>query len=89
MEEALVPLVGTRPQEGKPAPAWAISRKNKDRVARWTMGLLAGFVVLLVPLIAGALYLRAQPILQIGIRSRGCLDSIPLSRVRYGSRASV
>jgi phosphate transport system permease protein len=69
MEEALVPLVGTRPQEGKPAPAWAISRKNKDRVARWTMGLLAGFVVLLVPLIAGALYLRAQPIL--AVRSLG------------------
>lgn len=43
--------------------SWGLSRRNKERVARSWMGLLAVAVVLLVPLIAGALYLRARPIL--------------------------
>lgn len=38
-------------------------RRNRDRLARQLMGLLTFSAVLSVPLIAGALYLRARPIL--------------------------
>jgi phosphate transport system permease protein len=66
MEGALAPLVGQRPRGERPAPAWGVSRRARDRMAQGTMGALAGLVVLLVPLIAGALYLRARPILGVG-----------------------
>jgi phosphate transport system permease protein len=42
-----------------------LNRRAKDRLARWTMGLLALAVGLLVPLIAAALFLRARPILAL------------------------
>jgi phosphate transport system permease protein len=59
MEEVLLPVH----YKQRRRPSWGISRRNKERVARWWMGLLTVAVVSLVPLIAGALYLRSRPIL--------------------------
>lgn len=50
MEDALVVTIRRR-------------RQRRDRLARWLMGLLSLAAVLLVPLIAGALLVRARPIL--------------------------
>lgn len=42
-----------------------LNRRAKDQLARWSTGLLTLAAGLLVPLIAAALFLRAQPILAV------------------------
>ena len=65
MEEILAPIARPKPQGEQPAISWRVSRQGKDRLAHRLMGLLSLGTVLLVPLVAIALLLRAQPILAI------------------------
>jgi phosphate transport system permease protein len=57
MREILAPVVQYR------HPSLRVSRQGKDRLSRRLMGLLTLAAVLLVPLVALALFLRARPIL--------------------------
>jgi phosphate transport system permease protein len=66
MDEALAPLAQPRPRRKRPflaAISWGLSRQSTDRLSEWWMGLLSLMAVLLVPLLAVALLLRARPIL--------------------------
>jgi phosphate transport system permease protein len=63
MQEILAPIVQPRPRGEPPSFTWSLSRQRRDRLARWGMGLLSLTAVLLVPLVAVALFLRARPIL--------------------------
>jgi phosphate transport system permease protein len=65
MEEILAPIARPKPQRESPAISWRVSRQEKDQLARRTMGLLSLGAVLLVPLVAVALFLRAHPLLAI------------------------
>lgn len=49
----------------RPGPSLGPSRRARDRLAKWTMGLLTLIAGLLVPLMAIALFLRARPILAV------------------------
>jgi phosphate transport system permease protein len=49
----------------RPGPSPGPSRQARDRLAKWTMGLLTLIAGLLVPLMAIALFLRARPILAV------------------------
>jgi len=48
-----------------PDPVLGPNRRAKDRLAKWTMGLLTLTVSLLVPVMALALFLRARPIFAV------------------------
>ena len=63
MKDGLVALVWHRRQNKKGAALQWLNRQRKDRLSARLMGLLSLLVVLLVPLIALALFLRARPIL--------------------------
>jgi phosphate transport system permease protein len=63
MEEILAPVIQPREKRERPAIFQGLRRTHKDKVARVAMGLLAGAVVMLVPLIGLALFVRARPIL--------------------------
>ncbi len=65
MDKALVPLARPRPRRARPSASWRIDRLAKDRLSQRWMGLLSLLAVLLVPLLAAALYLRARPILMV------------------------
>jgi phosphate transport system permease protein len=63
MEEILAPVVRSKRWEARQVLSRGLNRQGRDRLARRLMGLLSLAAVLLVPLIAGALFLRARPIL--------------------------
>jgi phosphate transport system permease protein len=66
MDKVLAPIAQSRPGRNRPfrlAISWGLSRKGKDRLSEWWMGLLSLLAVLLVPLLTVALFLRARPIL--------------------------
>jgi phosphate transport system permease protein len=63
MSEILAPVIRARRQGMGRAALLKLTRRRKDRLARRLMGLLTTGAVLLVPLIAAALLLRAWPIL--------------------------
>jgi phosphate transport system permease protein len=63
MDEVLAPLAQRRPRGERPSIPWGLSRQARDRLSKWWMGLLSLCAVLLVPLLAVALFLRARPIL--------------------------
>ena len=65
MEEILAPLSQRKPRREKQGFSIGPSRWQKDQWAGRLMGLLTLSAVLLVPLIAAALYLRARPILAV------------------------
>ncbi len=63
MEEILVPLPRSKQQREWRGIVLGLSRRQQDRLIARLTGLLAISAVLLVPLIAVALYLRTRPIL--------------------------
>jgi phosphate transport system permease protein len=63
MKELLTPTVPYRQQNASRIVSQRLSRQKKDRLSARLMGLLTLSAVLLVPLIALALFLRSRPIL--------------------------
>jgi phosphate transport system permease protein len=63
MEEILAPITRPRRQREKPSRQLRLSRLAQDRLAKGWMGTLAWAAVMLLPLMAIALFLRARPIL--------------------------
>ena len=63
MEEILAPVIQPREKRERPAIFQGLRRTHKDKLARVAIGLLAWAVVMLVPLIGLALFVRARPIL--------------------------
>jgi phosphate transport system permease protein len=65
MKALLTPMVRYRRQVESRAVSQRLSRQKKDRLSARFMGLLTLSAVLLVPLIALALFLRTRPVLAI------------------------
>jgi phosphate transport system permease protein len=63
MNEILTSLVRYRSQASSPVVSHRHGRRRKDRLSARLMGLLTLATVLMVPLLAVALFLRARPIL--------------------------
>ena len=62
MEEILAPTIQSKQWQQRRF-ALVVSRQKRDWLAQWLMRLLTLAAVLLVPLIAAAIFMRARPIL--------------------------